>query len=159
MASKILSSGVRFDSLLTPITRATYRLIHEDLRFQNGAQPAARPHFSRRKGHRNFLRTGGPSNRSEPRGLVHREKPDRQPPRPRIRRRHLSRRIGGLCRYFEISFPEPPMMGVGPRDCAFVEMWNRRMELEVFHPLARSMQHTHPFIKDRFKQFPEFGGI
>jgi glutathione S-transferase len=64
-----------------------------------------------------------------------------------------------ICRYFEMSFPEPPMMGVGPRDCAFVEMWNRRMELEVFHPISRSMQHTHPFFKDRFQQFPEYGGV
>jgi glutathione S-transferase len=64
-----------------------------------------------------------------------------------------------ICRYFEMSFPEPPMMGVGARDCAFVEMWNRRMELEVFHPISRSMQHTHPFFKDRFQQFPEYGGV
>jgi len=64
-----------------------------------------------------------------------------------------------ICRYFEMTYPEPPLMGVDPRDCAFVEMWNRRMELEVFHPIARSMQHTHPFFKDRFKQFPEYGSV
>jgi glutathione S-transferase len=63
-----------------------------------------------------------------------------------------------ICRYFEMTYPAPPLMGVDARDCAFVEMWNRRMELEVFHPIARSMQHTHPFFKDRIQQFPEYGG-
>jgi glutathione S-transferase len=62
-----------------------------------------------------------------------------------------------ICRYFEMTYPNPPLMGVDPRDCAFVEMWNRRMELEVFHPIARTLQHTHPFFKDRLQQVPEYG--
>jgi|SRR5579864_1264382 len=63
-----------------------------------------------------------------------------------------------ICRYFEGMYPEPPLMGVDPRDCAFVEMWNRRMELELLGPIARSMQHTHPMFKERIQQFPEYGG-
>jgi glutathione S-transferase len=63
-----------------------------------------------------------------------------------------------ICRYFEGLYPTPPLMGVDPRDSAFVEMWNRRMELEIFGPIARSLQHTNPFFKDRVTQFPEFGG-
>ena len=63
-----------------------------------------------------------------------------------------------ICRYFEGLYPEPPLMGVDPRDCAFVEMWNRRMELELFGPIGRAMQHTHPLFKERLQQFPEFGG-
>ena len=54
-----------------------------------------------------------------------------------------------ICRYFEGISPEPQLMGVDPRDIAFVEMWNRRMELEVFHPIANFLQHTHPAFKDR----------
>ncbi|HEX4210332.1 MAG TPA: glutathione S-transferase [Candidatus Binataceae bacterium] len=61
-----------------------------------------------------------------------------------------------ICRYFEGICPEPPLMGVGPRDVAFVEMWNRRMELEVFHPIANFLQHTNPVFKDQIKQIPEF---
>ncbi len=63
-----------------------------------------------------------------------------------------------ICRYFEGIQPEPPLMGVDPRDIAFVEMWNRRMELEIFQPIANFVQHSHPLFKDRIKQFPEFGG-
>ena len=61
-----------------------------------------------------------------------------------------------ICRYFEGTYPTPPLMGTDPRDIAFVEMWNRRMELEVFAPLANHLQHTHPLFKDRVNQLPEF---
>ncbi|HUY20117.1 MAG TPA: glutathione S-transferase family protein [Candidatus Binataceae bacterium] len=62
-----------------------------------------------------------------------------------------------ICRYFEGIYPEPPLMGVNPKDTAFVEMWNRRMEHELFDPIGRAFQHTHPMFKERIKQFPEFG--
>ena len=64
-----------------------------------------------------------------------------------------------ICRYFEGMHPEPPLMGVDPRDIAFVEMWNRRMELEIFHPIANFVQHTHPMFKTRMKQIPEFAEV
>jgi glutathione S-transferase len=61
-----------------------------------------------------------------------------------------------ICRYFEGISPEPRLMGVDPRDIAFVEMWNRRMELEVFLPILNFLQHTSPFFKGRLRQLPEF---
>jgi len=61
-----------------------------------------------------------------------------------------------ICRYFEGVYPQPPLMGVDPRDIAFVEMWNRRTELEIFHPIANYVQHSHPMFKDQIKQIPEF---
>jgi glutathione S-transferase len=61
-----------------------------------------------------------------------------------------------ICRYFEGVQPQPPLMGVDPRDIAFVEMWNRRAELEIFHPIANFLQHTHPMFRERIKQIPEF---
>ena len=61
-----------------------------------------------------------------------------------------------ICRYFEGISPEPQLMGVDPRDIAFVEMWNRRMELEVFLPILNFLQHTSPFFKGRLRQLPEF---
>ena len=36
-----------------------------------------------------------------------------------------------ICRYFEAMYPEPPLLGINPKDAAFVEMWNRRMEFDV----------------------------
>src|SRR5579863_6598295 len=61
-----------------------------------------------------------------------------------------------ICRYFEGIQPEPRLMGVDPRDIAFVEMWNRRMELEILAPIANVIQHTHPAFITRIKQIPEF---
>ncbi|HEX3409576.1 MAG TPA: glutathione S-transferase family protein [Candidatus Binataceae bacterium] len=64
-----------------------------------------------------------------------------------------------ICRYFEGIQPEPRLMGVDPRDIAFVEMWNRRMELEIFAPIANAIQHTHPAFITRIKQIPEFAEV
>jgi glutathione S-transferase len=62
-----------------------------------------------------------------------------------------------ICRYFEESQPEPPLMGVGPQGRALVEMWNRRMELEVFIPIAQVFRNTHEFFKGRIEQVPAWG--
>ena len=62
-----------------------------------------------------------------------------------------------ICRYFEEVHPEPPLMGVGPEDCAIVEMWNRRMELEVMRRITDAFRHTHEFFKGRITQVPEYG--
>ena len=39
-----------------------------------------------------------------------------------------------ICRYFEALQPEPPLFGVGAKEIALVEMWNRRLRV----PSARS---------------------
>jgi glutathione S-transferase len=62
-----------------------------------------------------------------------------------------------ICRYFEGMNPEPPLMGTDARDAAFVEMWNRRMELEVLSNIAGAFRNTHDFFKGRIRQVPEWG--
>jgi glutathione S-transferase len=62
-----------------------------------------------------------------------------------------------ICRYLEALHPEPRLMGSDTRDQAVVEMWTRRMELELFGPTSRSFQNTHPMFKERLKQFPDYG--
>jgi glutathione S-transferase len=62
-----------------------------------------------------------------------------------------------ICRYFEGVQPEPPLMGVDAKDRAVVEMWNRRMELEVFIPIAQVFRNTHEFFKGRIEQVPAWG--
>ena len=64
-----------------------------------------------------------------------------------------------ICRYFEETHPQPPLMGAGALDCALVEMWQRRMELEVFIPITQVFRHTHAFFKDRLPQVPEYGEV
>ena len=40
------------------------------------------------------------------------------------------------------------MFGVGPKDSALVEMWNRRAEINFFANVAAVFRHTHPAMKE-----------
>jgi glutathione S-transferase len=53
-----------------------------------------------------------------------------------------------ICRYFEALHPEPPLFGVGTKDIAMVEMWQRRCELHLFFSIAHVFRHTHPAMKE-----------
>jgi glutathione S-transferase len=64
-----------------------------------------------------------------------------------------------ICRYFEATQPEPPLMGTDAKDQAIVEMWQRRMELELFGPVTQSFRNTHEFFKGRIPQVPEYGAV
>jgi glutathione S-transferase len=52
-----------------------------------------------------------------------------------------------ICRYFEEIQPEPPLFGVGAREKAIVEMWNRRIELEIFAPVGHAWSHLSKVSK------------
>ncbi len=62
-----------------------------------------------------------------------------------------------ICRYFEEIQPEPPLMGVDAVDRALVEMWQRRMEFEIFRNITQVFRNTHDFFKGRVTQVPAFG--
>ena len=64
-----------------------------------------------------------------------------------------------ICRYFEEKKPDPPLMGADAKDRALVEMWNRRMELELFIPIAQAFRNTSDFFKGRIPQVPEWGKV
>ena len=64
-----------------------------------------------------------------------------------------------ICRYFEETHPEPPLFGVDARDRAVVEMWNRRMEIEILMPIAQCFRNTHPYWEGRIPQIAEFGEL
>jgi len=49
-----------------------------------------------------------------------------------------------ICRYFEETHPEPPLFGMDPVDKALVEMWQRRIELNLMGPVATVFRHLHP---------------
>ena len=53
-----------------------------------------------------------------------------------------------ICRYFEALQPEPPLFGVGAKDIALVEMWNRRCEIHFFANVAAVFRHLHPSMKE-----------
>ncbi len=64
-----------------------------------------------------------------------------------------------ICRYFEELHPAPPLMGVDAKDKALVEMWQRRMELELFRNVTGCFQNTHQFFAGRIPQVPEYGEV
>lgn len=49
-----------------------------------------------------------------------------------------------ICRYFEALQPDPPLMGRTPLEQAVIEMWQRRMELNLFFCIAQTFRHLHP---------------
>lgn len=62
-----------------------------------------------------------------------------------------------ICRYFEALHPEPPLMGTGAREMAEIEMWNRRMEFELYLPVSFAFRHTHPAMAElQIPQVPEW---
>jgi len=63
-----------------------------------------------------------------------------------------------ICRYFEELHPEPALFGRGALGRALVEMWQRRMELNLMFPVAQAFRHIHPAMKEwEVPQVPEWG--
>jgi glutathione S-transferase len=69
---------------------------------------------------------------------------------------HLSESVA-ICRYLEGLHPEPNLLGRNLREQADIERWNRRMELELFAAIGRTVQNTSSIFQGRFTQFPEYG--
>ncbi len=62
-----------------------------------------------------------------------------------------------ICRYFEGLRPEPPLFGRGAVEEALVEMWNRRVELNLYQAVSAVFRHLHPAMKELENQIPEWG--
>jgi glutathione S-transferase len=63
-----------------------------------------------------------------------------------------------ICRYFEALQPEPPLFGVGAKEIALIEMWNRRCELNFMANVANVFRHLHPAMKElEVPQVAEWG--
>jgi glutathione S-transferase len=62
-----------------------------------------------------------------------------------------------ICHYLEGLRPEPSLFGRNLREQVEIEMWNRRMELEVFSTIGGAVVNTHPMFKGFLEQFPDFG--
>ncbi|MCT8971105.1 glutathione S-transferase family protein [Microbaculum marinisediminis] len=72
---------------------------------------------------------------------------------------HIAESIA-ICRYFEELQPAPPLFGVDMLDRALVEMWQRRMELDLMVPVAMAFRHTHPAMAElETPQVAEWGEV
>jgi glutathione S-transferase len=63
-----------------------------------------------------------------------------------------------ICRYFEELHPEPVLFGTGALGRARVEMWQRRVELNLLGPVGNAFRHIHPAMQQwEVPQIPEWG--
>jgi glutathione S-transferase len=60
-----------------------------------------------------------------------------------------------ICRYLESLHPEPNMFGRDAKEAALIEMWTRRAEMLVGHPLMMAVRHAHPALAVLETQVPE----
>ena len=68
------------------------------------------------------------------------------------------------CRYLEENHPNPPLMGVNPREKAIISMWEHRMEWDGFLAVAEFLRNTVERLENRgltgtlnFDQIPALG--
>ena len=61
-----------------------------------------------------------------------------------------------ICRYLEHLNPENPLLGGTPLEQAKVEMWNRRIEQQIFRTVGDIGLHTFPLFADKIEQIPEY---
>jgi glutathione S-transferase len=54
-----------------------------------------------------------------------------------------------IARYFEETNPEPPLMGIGAKDKAIVDMWEKRANEEGMLPASELFRNTHPKFAER----------
>lgn len=59
-----------------------------------------------------------------------------------------------ICRYFEAMHPQPPLFGTTPFEIAQIEMWLRRVELNLMVPTGMVWIHGHPLTARLIKQIP-----
>ena len=71
---------------------------------------------------------------------------------------HLSETIA-ICRYFENRYPDPNLLGESADEQVWVEMWQRRMELGVFYPVAMVFRMTHEYFRGLIPQVPQWGEV
>ena len=63
-----------------------------------------------------------------------------------------------ICTYLEGLHPDPNLMGDGFEERAFIEMMDRRCELQLFLRIANAVRHTHPGLAVLEQpQFADFG--
>ena len=51
-----------------------------------------------------------------------------------------------ICRYFEELHPEPALFGTNALERATIEMWQRRLELNLMLHVAHAFRHAHPHM-------------
>lgn len=65
-----------------------------------------------------------------------------------------------ICTYLEGLRPQPNLMGEDATERAFIDMADRRAELQLFQTAVNSVRHVHPgFATLEQRQIPAFGAV
>lgn len=65
-----------------------------------------------------------------------------------------------ICRYFEALHPEPNLFGRDAREIGMTEMWNRRVELNLYGAVSSAFRHLSPGMAVSEKpQIAEWGEV
>ncbi|REJ83829.1 MAG: glutathione S-transferase family protein [Acidobacteria bacterium] len=64
-----------------------------------------------------------------------------------------------ICRYFEVTHPEPVLFGSGALEQATVEMWQRRAEIGLMLNVAMAFRNISGYFKDRETCVEEWGRV
>ncbi|PZQ63433.1 MAG: glutathione S-transferase [Phenylobacterium zucineum] len=69
---------------------------------------------------------------------------------------HLSESVS-ICRYLDEVSPGPSLFGETARERAEIDMWIRRIELQLMAPIGQIWRHTHPLTAALLTQYRDFG--
>lgn len=62
-----------------------------------------------------------------------------------------------ICRYLDATHPEPPLFGRTPMEVATIDMWVRRVEIQIGEPVKMFWRHAHPATAALIDQHQAFG--
>ena len=64
-----------------------------------------------------------------------------------------------ISRYIESQHPEPVLFGNSALEQAIIDMWNRRVDMNLLIPVAQAFRNLTGFFKDREEVSKEWGAI
>jgi len=62
-----------------------------------------------------------------------------------------------ICRYIDELHPDPPLFGTNAKERAIVEMWTRRIDIQIGEPTKMFWRHAHPATAALIEQHNVFG--
>jgi len=62
-----------------------------------------------------------------------------------------------ICRYIDELHPDPPLFGGTAKERAIVDMWTRRIDIQIGEPTKMFWRHAHPATAALIEQHNVFG--
>jgi glutathione S-transferase len=62
-----------------------------------------------------------------------------------------------ICRYLDELHPDPPLFGSNAMERAVVDMWTRRIDIQIGEPTKMFWRHAHPATAALIEQHNAFG--